>query len=127
MRVDLERTDDTDRTAKEMFPEGKEIKKAKAMKMFEKRERRVTAAVEGAKFAVLIGNIHYQGTGLNDLPGAGRDVTEIAAFLKTSNYDVKIVMDSKNILIDIMNVMKEIPSGSIQYLQFFYAGKAISE
>ena len=125
LRVDPERTDDTDRTAKEMFPEGKEIKKAKAMKMFEKRERRVAGAVEGERVAVVIGNIHYKGTGLNNLPGAGRDVTEITAFLKTSNYDVKTVMDSKNIIVDIMNVMKAIPSGSIKYLQFFYAGMAI--
>ena len=129
LRVNLKIRDDEDQTAEQMFncPDGSIIKRAEGRKLFEERERQGAAAVKGARLAVLIGNSHYQGkgSGLSDLPGAGRDVKEIAALLKTSNYDVKIVMNSENIIQSIMEVMKEIPSGSIQYFQFFYAGNDV--
>ena len=124
VRVDLERIDDEDKTAKKMLPKKKEIKRTRAMKLFEAREQRGAAAVEGEKVALLIGNSHYKVRGLTNLPGAERDVTKIETLFKTSSYIVKTVMNSEDIITDITDVMKDIPSSSIQHFQFFYAGKA---
>ena len=124
VRVDPKRRDDEEKTAKEMLTKGKEITRAKAMKLFEAREQQGAGAAEGDKFALLIGNFHYKVTGLDNLPGAKRDVTELETLLKKSDYIVKTVMNSEDILDDIMNVMKDVPSSSIQHFQFFYAGKA---
>ena len=123
MRVDPEYSDSRDRTAKDLIPDSSVIKKKKAIKMFEERERRGAAEGQGAKLAIIIGNVHYEtGTGLDDLEGAGQDIEEIQALMEASNYTVKIFTDSKNIIKTILDVMTKW-TGSIRYFQFFYAGK----
>ena len=123
MRVDPEYSDNRDRTAKELIPDRSVIKKARAIKMFEERERRGAAEGKEAKLAIIIGNVHYETeTGLDDLEGAREDIEEIQGLMEASNYTVKTFMDSKNIIETILGVMTEW-TGSIRYFQFFYAGK----
>ena len=125
MRVDPERTNHEDQTARDIFftPDGSTVKRVKAMKLFQDRERRLAVVGKEAKLAILIGNSHYRKeTGLEDLEGAEEDVTEIKALLETYNYTIFTFKDSENLIQDIFGVMEKIPAGSIKYLQFFYAG-----
>ena len=125
MRVDPERTNHEDQNARDLFftPDGSNVKRVKAMQLFQDRERKLAVVGKESKLAIIIGNSHYRKeTGLDDLEGAGKDVTEMKALLETSNYTVFTFKDSENLIRDIFSVMEKIPAGSIKYLQFFYAG-----
>ena len=66
------------------------------------------------RLAILIGNSEYHGVKhYKNLPGVKRDIKNLENFLQKSNYKVRKIEDSKQIIEDVRILMSNLPEGEM--------------
>ena len=124
-RVDVQARNHKDKTAENLFPKGiaTQVEKAKSRILFEVAAQRAKGATPRERnVAILVAICNYEEiSGMARLPGTKEDQEEMRKFLKPY-YTVYCINDAKDILAEVEDVMKTLPEGSVDNLQFLFSG-----
>ena len=124
-----------DQTAMELVKAlGREIPANKAKELLAKQDRKLSTPKDAIKLAILIGNSEYQGgnkkskdsVAWDDLPGAKKDIADMAARMTADGYQVEKIENSPDILLAVQDVMNKTPVSSVTHLQVLYVGRSIT-